>query len=220
MRHGERRRTPGFAGVPEFPGAIGGIVSATRRESMLQPGVETRRLLQKLIRETGRAEVQAVEHPAREAKRLGETPPVRALQAVADHASEMRTRFATLLEGHDLEVHATGIGTTLATLRHLVVDRVMDPERAYRTALLDLRHGIEVVKLLREITRREMLFGLIRWCDDWLGARRTLVARVEAQLSWFAEQELLAALPATPEDLEDDFEPITSATPPDQRDHY
>ncbi|CAN5840376.1 hypothetical protein BH11MYX3_BH11MYX3_43140 [soil metagenome] len=188
---------------------------------MLQPGVETRRLLQKLIRETGRAEVQALEHPAREGKRLGETPPVRALAAVAEHATEMQARFTTLLEGHELAGQNTsGIGTTLATLRHLVVDRVVDPERSFRTALLDLRHGIEVVKLLREITRREMLFGLIRWCDDWLGARRTLVARVEAQLSWFAEQELLAALPASVEDLEDDFEPISSSTPPDQRDHY
>ena len=196
------------------------MVSAARRESMLQPGAETRRLLHKLIRETDRAELQAVEHPAREARRLGETPPVLALQAIADHATQMQARFAILLEGHDLEVQRSGIGTTLATLRHLVVDRVTDPERAYRTALLDLRHGIEVVKLLREITRRELLFGLIRWCDDWMGARRTLIARVEAQLSWFTEQELLAALPASVEDLDDDFEPVTSATPPDQRDRY
>ncbi len=187
---------------------------------MLQPGVEPRRLLQKLIRETLRAEILAVEHPAREAKRLGETPPVRALRAVADHAAQMQARFALLLEGHDLASHRRGLGATLSNLRHLVVDRVMDPERSYRTALLDLRHGLELVKLLRELTRRETLFGLIRWSDDWLAARRTQVARVEAQLPWFAEQELLAALPATVVNLEDDFEPLTSAVPPDQRDHY
>ena len=55
-------------------------------------------------------------------------------------------------------------------------------------ALLDLRHGIDVVRVLREVARLDELFGLIRWCDDWLPARRALVARVEAQLAWFAGQ--------------------------------
>jgi hypothetical protein len=41
---------------------------------------------------------------------------------------------------------------------------------------------------MREVARLEELFALIRWCDDWLNARRTLVSRVEAQLAWFAEQ--------------------------------
>lgn len=182
---------------------------------------DDRRLLEKLIRETARAETQAVEHPMRESRRIGTTPPVEALQAVAEHATMMQARFATLLEGHELELHLNraGLGTTLATLRHLVVDRVIDAERSYRSALLDLRHGVEVVKLLREITRREMFFGLIRWCDDWLGARRTLVARVEAQLGWFADQELLAPTAATSEDLEDTFEPVPTSPETDHRDH-
>lgn len=149
---------------------------------------ESRRLLEKLIREIGRSELQAIDHPAREAKRIGERPPVLALRDVALHAAVMRARFDALLLAHDIPVHRNGIGATLATLRHLVVDRVVDDERSFRTALLDLRHGIDVVKLLREVARREVLFGVIRWCDDWLGARRTLVARVEAQLAWFAER--------------------------------
>jgi hypothetical protein len=152
-----------------------------------------RRLLDKLIREIGRSELQAVEHASREHKRVGDVPPVAALKEVALHASNMRGRFVTLLNGHD--VHSRrGLGATLATLRDLIFDRTIDPERAFRTALLDLRHGIEVVKLLREVTRRHELFGVIRWCDDWLGARRSLVASVEAQLSWFADQEILHAL--------------------------
>jgi hypothetical protein len=63
------------------------------------------------------------------------------------------------------------------------------------------------------------LFGLIRWCDDWLGARRTLVARVEAQLSWFADQTLLAPIAATREDLDDSFEPAPTSPESDHRDH-
>ncbi|MBA3397569.1 MAG: hypothetical protein H0T89_33405 [Deltaproteobacteria bacterium] len=148
---------------------------------------ERRRLLDKLIREISRSESQAIEHAPREAKRVGEVPPIAALREVAQHAGLMRTRFETLLHGHDITINRAGLGATLSTLRSLVVDRVVDPERAYRTALLDLRHGIDVVKLLREIARAEGLFGVIRWCDDWLGARRTQVARVEAQLVWYAE---------------------------------
>jgi len=152
-----------------------------------------RRLLDKLIREIGRSEVQAIEHASREHRRVGDVPPVDALREVATHASAMRPRFIALLSAH--EVHSRrGLGATLATLRDLLFDRSIDPERAFRTALLDLRHGIEVVKLMREVTRRGELFGVIRWCDDWLEARRTLVARVEAQLSWFAAQEHLLVL--------------------------
>jgi hypothetical protein len=186
------------------------------------PVDESRRLIQKLIRETVRSEAQAMEHPAREEKRIGPMPPIEALRAIADHAAEMQQRFARVVEGHELQAQSSrgGIGATFASLRHLVLDRVVDPERAYRTALLDLRHGIEVVKLLREIARREMLFGVIRWSDDWLGARRTLVARVEAQLAWFAEQEAIAIALASTEDLEDDFEPSPISTETDQRDHH
>jgi hypothetical protein len=186
------------------------------------PGDETRRLLLKLIRETARSEAQALEHPAREVKRIGPMPPIDALQGVADHVTLMQPRFAMVLDGHGLETqHARGgIAATFASLRHLVVDRVTDPERAYRTALLDLRHGLEVVKLLRENARREMLLGLIRWCDDWLGARRTLVARVEAQLGWFAEREAILIELASTEDLENDFEPSPLPSETDHRDHY
>jgi len=186
------------------------------------PGDETRRLIQKLVRETARSEAQALDNPGREAKRIGPEPPIDALQAVADHATMMQARLALVLEGHGLgpTVPRGGLSSALVSLRHLVVDRVVDPERAYRTAMLDLRHGIEVVKLLRDIARREMLFGIIRWCDDWLGARRTLVARAEAQLAWFAEREAILEDLATIDDVIDDFEPSPLSTETDQRDRY
>ena len=149
---------------------------------------ERRRLLDRLIREICRGELQAADHAAREEKQLGGVPPVLALRAVAKHAIAMRERFDTLVHAYDLQTGRATAGATLSSLRGLVADRIHDPERAYRTCLLDLRHGIDVVKLAREVARGEELFGIIRWCDDWLGARRTLVARVEAQLVWFVEQ--------------------------------
>jgi hypothetical protein len=160
-------------------------------ELMPRPATDRRRLLDKLLRELLRSEAQAIEHPAREARRIGETAPVVALRDVAVHALAMRPRLALALEGHGLATGRGGISATLSSLRQIVTDRMHDAERAYRGALLDLRHGVDVVRVLREVARLEGLFGLIRWCDDWLAARRTLVARVEAQLSWFADQPFL-----------------------------
>ncbi len=174
---------------------------------------ESRRLLEKLIREILRAETQAIDHPVREAKRIGDAPPVVALQEVATHATAMRARLLEVLAANEIPSHTGTIGATLSTLRHLVVDRVVDPERSFRTALYDLRHGVDVVKLLREVTRNVGLFGVIRWCDDWLGARRTLVAGVEAQLAWFAEREVRATVAIVEaEDLDDDCD-VESAAP-------
>jgi hypothetical protein len=167
------------------------------------PQTERRRLLEKLLRELLRSEQQAIEHVPREAKRIGEMPPVDALRDVAVHAMAMRPRFAQVLDGHDLAAGRGGISATLSTLRHLVTDRIHDAERAYRAALLDLRHGLDVVRVLREVARLEELFALIRWCDDWLPARRTLVARVEAQLAWFADRAFLDPHPSQDASSED-----------------
>ncbi|MDQ3338295.1 MAG: hypothetical protein M4D80_24275 [Myxococcota bacterium] len=152
--------------------------------------------------------MQVAEHVTREEQRLGAVAPVLALREVASHATAMRVRFDAIVAGYDLQTCRSGIGPTLSSLRGLVTDRVVDPERAYRSCLLDLRHGIDVVKLAREVARNEELFGVIRWCDDWLRARRTLVARVEAQLVWFME-EAAVALTA----LSDVSEPIAQPAP-------
>ena len=165
-----------------------------------------RRLIDKLIREITCAELHAGEHGPREARRIGEAPPVIALREVSNHATIMRSRFLEVLTAHELRLGRQGLGAALATLRNVVVEaapRGGDPQRAFRTALLDLRHGVEVVQLLRDAARREMLFGVIRWCDDWLGARRTLVARVEAQLAWYVEHEHDGYMVPPVEELED-----------------
>lgn len=154
---------------------------------------DRRRLLDKLLRELVRSEQQAIDQAPREARRLGDVPPVQALREVAEHALALRPRFHQMIDGHHLASAKQGVA---AALRQLVSERTQDPERAYRSVLLELRHGLDVVRVLRDVARLEELFALIRWCDDYLGARRTLVARVEAQLAWFAEQP---TQPATPE---------------------
>jgi hypothetical protein len=147
---------------------------------------ERQRFLGRLVREVARADLVAIEHAARESRRLGEdAPPAIALRAVAAHATEMRPRFGAIVSGYEIPLGRSGLGAALATLRDLVVDRIVQGERAYRIAMLDLRHGLDVVKLLRAAARADQLIGLIRWCDDWLVARRPLVSHAERELAWF-----------------------------------
>jgi len=149
---------------------------------------ERRRFLGRIVREVSRSELLAVEHAGREARRLGaDAPPTKALGAIAEHAAAMQPRFTAIVAGYDVPCARGGLGAALASLRDLVVDRIIQGERAYRIAVLDLRHGLDLVKLLREATRNDQLLGVIRWCDDWLGARRTLVSRAERELAWFAD---------------------------------
>jgi hypothetical protein len=150
-------------------------------------GPERRRFLRQIVREISRAELTAIEHAAKESRRLGEdAPPAAALRAVAAHAEAMQLRFAPIVAGYDVESARGSLGATLATLRDRIVDRIVQGERAYRIAMLDLRHGLEIVRLLRDAARRDQLLGMIRWCDDWLGLRRTLVSHAERELVWFS----------------------------------
>jgi hypothetical protein len=144
---------------------------------------ERQRMLAKLLLEVGRAEDNAADHAAREERRIGDAPPVEALRDVADHATALRPRFERMVREYEL---TPSYVAAVTPLRDLVLDRVTDPERAFRTALLDLRYGLDLVKLLRDTAWEDEVFGVLRWCDDWLGVRRTLVLRVEAQLPWFS----------------------------------
>src|ERR1700733_13673525 len=145
-----------------------------------------RRCLDKLLRDLVRSEARAIEQAPRTRCLIGDdAPPAIALHDVSVHALAMRPRFDLALEGHELAA-SSGFGATFSALRRIVADCVHDAEHSFHDALLQLRHGIDVVLVLREAARLGELFALIRWCDDWLSARRMLVARVAAQLCWFA----------------------------------
>jgi len=188
---------------------------------------ERRHFLGRLVREISRAELVAIEHAAREAHRLGDAPPVLALRAVAAHAAAMQPRLAAIVSGYGVPPARGGLGAVLAKLRDLVVDRIVQGERAYRIALLDLRNGLDLVKLLREATRGHQLLGMIRWCDDWLSARRPLVAHAERELAWFsappAPGDALPRVEAPPEGppIHGDHGdgPTTSGDRPSSHDH-
>jgi hypothetical protein len=153
---------------------------------------ERRHVLARLVRGVSRGEQVAIEHAALEARRLGEdAPPAVALRAIAEHAAAMRSRFTAIISGYGVPAARAGLGAALATLRDLVVDRIVHGERAYRIVLLDLRNSVDTVRLLREAARAHELLGLIRWCDDWMSVRRPLLAHAERELAWFSEAPAL-----------------------------
>jgi hypothetical protein len=147
---------------------------------------EPRSALARLNRTIFRLEAHAVEHADRIERLLADAPPCHAVRAIAHHALAMRARFEHVARAHELFAPPLRLAARLAVLRSLVAGHAVDPERAFRMALVDLRHGVELVQLAREIARQEGVFGIFRWCDDWLAVRRTLVASASAQLAWFA----------------------------------
>jgi hypothetical protein len=153
------------------------------RATARAPAAVRDRLFSRLVRELVHVETRARDHVPRLGRRLGETPPVLALRDVALHAAAMTPRLAHALHPHP--VARTRLGTLRDGLRDLL-GRARDGERAYRAVLVELRHGLDVVRVLREVADHDERFAVIRWCDDWLATRRTLVARVEAQLAWVA----------------------------------
>lgn len=129
-------------------------------------------------------------HPRREARRLGDISPAHALLAISAHAEALRPQFEALMHKRQpagLEIGRM-VGQLFSTLRHLIADRVIDVERSYRGTLLGLRHGIDIVRLLREVALREHDTHLVRFCDEFLLDRLALIEGAEQALAWFAEQ--------------------------------
>ncbi|MDQ3334825.1 MAG: hypothetical protein M4D80_06680 [Myxococcota bacterium] len=148
------------------------------------------KLCTKLCRELAQSEHSAVVHPQREAKRLGDVSPAHALLAIAEHAKALRPRFEALMVKRQPKGIKVGrvFGEIFSVIRQLIADRVIDAERSYRGTLLGLRHGIDVVRLLREVSLREHDTHLLRFCDDFLVERVALMEGAEQALAWFAEQ--------------------------------
>lgn len=173
---------------------------------------DLRRLRRKLSPELLQAEHDAVIHARREARRLGDVPPARALLAIAEHAMRTRSQLEAKLRLEQPTGLRLGraVAETFSAVRHLLIDRIMDAERSYRATLLGLRHGLDVARLLREVALRETDAELVHSCDELLVERSGLLEEAEQALAWFAEQPARAiasgwrvALVSGARDLED-----------------
>ncbi len=148
------------------------------------------KLCTKLCRELAQSEHSATVHPRREARRLGQVPPAAALLAIAQHAETQRPRFEALMVKRQpvgLRV-GRGFGELFSSLRHALFDRLIDTERSFRATLLGLRHGVDVVRLLREVALRSGDSHLLQFCDEWLIERLCHLEHAERTLAYFADQ--------------------------------
>lgn len=148
------------------------------------------KLRAKLCRELAQSERSADVHTRREGRRLGDVPPARALLAVGEHARAQRPRFEGLACSQQSEPArdlARTVGELFSTVRDLAFDRMIDAERSYRGTLLGFRHGIDTVRLLRDVGVRLGDNDLVLFCEQWLPARLDLVHAAERELGWFAD---------------------------------
>jgi len=158
-----------------------------------------RELLVSLFGELRQTERSAEVHCAREARRL-DGAPREALLAVSSHAAEINRQLPDLLRTESLPEGGLGrrIGSLLSTIREVVADRLIDRERSYRATLLGLRHGADVIRMIRHVADASGRVEIGGFCARWLHEREPLVGRVEHAMSWFShhpEDAIEAALP-------------------------
>lgn len=146
------------------------------------------KLLSNLFHELFQTEQSAASHPQREAERLGSVPPAQALRAAAAHAEQVLKDLPELAARHNLPTSRIGqsVGQLFSNVRQWFADHLLDEERSYRGTLLGLRHGVDLVLLVRHAARVEGNPALEGWCTTWLTERVPLVDEVAAQLAWFA----------------------------------
>lgn len=147
------------------------------------------KLYRKLCRELAQSEHSAIVHGRREARRLGDTPPARALRALSAHAQTMQPRFDELVRSDQPLGTQAGrrVGALFSDLRHFFLDRLVDLERSYRGTLLGYHHGSDVARLLRDVAERLGECDMVAFCDEWLTEREPLIETAERELHWFAD---------------------------------
>lgn len=145
----------------------------------------------KLLGELGQTERSAARHCGIEADRLKGSPPGAAMQAVSDQAKGLEKEIDRLCEARDVKAHTIGaaIGNLFSIGRDQVADLMLRSEQSYRGTLLGMRHGRDLVELLRLASTHEGDAELAAWCKQWLVAREPLIAACSTALSWFAEHQ-------------------------------
>jgi hypothetical protein len=144
-------------------------------------------LVKSLFTEVLQTERSAIRHSDVEAARLGACAPAHALRAVSAHASAMEPSLHALAARRGVgNAPGTAAGKLLSAVRDRLIDHAVTAEQSYRTTLLGMRHGYDLISLFGEAARLEADDELAAWCDHWRAERGALVDAVAAALSWFA----------------------------------
>lgn len=154
-------------------------------------------LIDTLFRELIQSERSLQRHAERDARHLGEVQPAAPLRAVAADAGTSLIELSDLAKRLDLPDRPAGflIGTALSLVRDLI-DPLLETERSYRATLLGVRHGIDLVVLLRSMAMRSDKYGeLVNWCEGWLHRREVLCNDIARDMAWFGHHPVDAAEP-------------------------
>lgn len=163
--------------------------NAAPEADQARPNTEAHhQLLRKLFAEFFQTERSASRHGRREARRYETAPPAQALRAVSEHAERELRELKELARLKGLQERRVGaiVGESFSLIREFVGDRLVDAERSYRGTLLGMRHGIDLVDLIRRVADACGQVEVGGFCTRWLDERRPLVHEVSQVLSWFA----------------------------------
>ena len=152
-------------------------------------------LLDSLLPEAFQTEESAREHPAREAGRLGATPPAAAMMAISRHAAASLVKLRALVEKRGKKMTKAGarLGQLFSLVRTVAADRVYSTERSYRLTIVGVQHGIGLFILLQDVAMAARDEELAELCTALLVERRVLCANAEEALIWFAQHPDRAA---------------------------
>jgi hypothetical protein len=192
--HASALAAPAARTSPPYPRASRQL---ERRRAEAAEGDGARRLIATLIRELFQTEKSARWHPVREAERLGDEPPARAMLAVANHASAVLEELPGLAAARSLPKSVGGLtaGRAFSVARDKALDLFLTAEKSYRGTLLGMRHGVDLVKLLRDTAEAAGDRALVTFCNRWLAKRVPLLADATGELAWFAAQPERALAP-------------------------
>ena len=155
-------------------------------------------MLPTLVVEVFQAERSALEHPRKEADRLGDAPPGLAMRAVSLHAKRCLRELQDLSLRVDLPGGFFGqkLGRAFSIVRSSATDRLVTREISYRGTLLGMHHGVDVIALTMSAAEYESDVDLVEWCMRTLDGRRPLVAKCQSELAWFGRHPEVAMEPA------------------------
>jgi hypothetical protein len=145
--------------------------------------------MQRLFGEVAQTERSAVRHPMVEAHRLGACPPAHALLAIADHAKRASPELRTLASerGATRSAVGTAAGSLFSIGRNAMADFFLTTEQSYRGTLLGIRHGYDVITLLRMAALAERDAPVLAWAEAWLAERLPLIESVAKEMRWFVD---------------------------------
>jgi hypothetical protein len=145
------------------------------------------RILFSMTRAAAQTERAAMRQCQREADRLRHAASVGGLLAIAQHARASLGILPCVIE-RDGHVGSLLVGpreaSVFAELREVLSSLLLENERAYRSTLLNLRHGVVLMENVGATARVASSLALSGFCEAWISTRVSLIEQAESELIW------------------------------------